>query len=373
MEQRLVLQDDSGKVLRAFNWSGEPLQVIRRADTQRLELVENLESFQNRKIPFQTLGELNSGALKQGPVLVGKLGHLTLVDSIESTLQDEASSKDDRKSWYLILGVLTGVFIALGVIVKNVPMVTAKLEEELRQQVVKIAKNISKPETVKPATNVNSDVKVSPTQKTVSLKRMGALSVLGSLKTGAQKGGLNLGQTQVTAGPGLGGTAGSGGVQTSIYAKGIVGAPLGAGGNIQGAGGYGTKGKGGGQAGYGNLSLVGSSGASPIPLGAEASVAKGLDKDQIAAVINRNLGQVRFCYEQGLQGDPHLNGRVAIAFVIGASGLVKTADIENTTLNAKAVEDCLVLRLKSWKFPLPEGGVDVKVSYPFVLRRSGQG
>jgi hypothetical protein len=148
---------------------------------------------------------------------------------------------------------------------------------------------------------------------------------------------------------------------------------LGAGGNVQGAGGYGTKGKGGGQSGYGKLSLTGSSGAMPIPLGQEASVAKGLDKDMIAAVIQKNLGQVRFCYEQGLQSDAKLSGRVAIDFTIGGNGLVKTAGVENTTLNSKMIEDCLVMRLKTWKFPLPEGGVDVKVSYPFVLRRSGQG
>jgi hypothetical protein len=375
MDQRLVLQDGGGRVLRAFAWDGEPVQVIRRGDTQRLELVSSAESLKKRKIPFQRLGELTSSQLQEGPLLVGELGHLTLVESVQHTVSDEKETGDDKRTWYLILAGLSVVFLVMGLLVRKVPMVTPKLEEELKQQIVKIAKNLTKPEVAKSAanlTNANETKKPVP-QKTVSLKRMGALSVLGSLKTGAQKGGLNLGQTQVTAGPGLGGTQGSGGVQTSIYAKGIVSAPLGAGGNIQGAGGVGTKGKGGGQAGYGSLSLVGASGASPIPLGAEASVAKGLDKDQIAAVINRNLGQVRFCYEQGLQGDASLNGRVAIAFVIGGNGLVKSAAVDNSTLNAKAVEDCLVLRLKSWKFPLPEGGVDVKVSYPFVLRRSGQG
>jgi hypothetical protein len=52
---------------------------------------------------------------------------------------------------------------------------------------------------------------------------------------------------------------------------------------------------------------------------------------------------------------------------------VKTADIENTSINSKIIEDCIVMRLKTWQFPLPQGGVDVKVSYPFVLRRAGQG
>jgi len=205
------------------------------------------------------------------------------------------------------------------------------------------------------------------------LKRMGALAALGSLQKSNQRSGLNLGAATTTAGPGLGGNAGSGGTQTSLYAKGLTSAPLGAGGRVEGAGGYGTKGKGGGQAGYGKMTLVGSTGASPIGLSSEASVESGLDRDAIAAVINKNLGQVRFCYEQGLQGNPNVNGRVSVDFTISGTGIVKTASVGNSSLNSKIIEDCIVLRLKSWKFPLPQGGVDVKVSFPFSLRRAGQG
>jgi hypothetical protein len=227
---------------------------------------------------------------------------------------------------------------------------------------------------MKTVTEQKKEVTPTKTVKTTTtLKRMGALAVLGSLSKGKQKGGVDLGAVNTSAGPGLGGTQGSGGVQTSLYGKGVVAAPVGVGGNIQGAGGYGTKGKGGGQAGYGKLSLIGSAGTSSMALTQEASVASGLDRDQIAAVINKNLGQVRFCYEQGLQADPNLNGRVAVAFTIGGNGAVKVANVDNSTMNSKAIEDCIVMRLKTWQFPLPQGGVDVKVTYPFVLRRAGQG
>ena len=373
MEQRLVLEDDNGTVLRAFAWSGEPLQAVRRGDTGRLELMKSVDELKKRKVQYQTFGEVSPATLKSGPILLGELGHLSLIEEVKATDHDIEEKHETQNAFYSIGAGLLLLFLLAGYGVSRVPLMTDKLEEQLKQQVVKIAKTITKPQEQKTVANAESKAPVEPAKKAVALKRMGALSVLGSLKQSNQKGGLNLGQKQVTAGPGLGGTAGSGGVQTSIYAKGIVGAPLGAGGNIQGAGGVGTKGKGGGKEGYGNLTLVGSSGASPVPLGAEASVAKGLDKDQIAAVINRNLGQVRFCYEQGLQSNAALNGRVVAGFTIGGNGLVKVADVENTTLNSKAVEDCLIMRLKSWKFPLPEGGVDVKVSFPFVLRRTGQG
>ena len=205
------------------------------------------------------------------------------------------------------------------------------------------------------------------------VKRAGALAVLGSLNSGKNRGGLNLGAASATAGAGLGGTGGSGGVQTSLYGKGIVSAPLGPGAHISGGGGYGTKGKGGGQEGYGSLSLVGSAGGMPVPLGAEAEIAKGLERSQIDEVIRRNLGQVRFCYEQGLQGTPALSGRVAMGFTIGGDGAVKFAQVESSSMGNKGVEDCISMRLKTWKFPVPQGGVDVKVTYPFNLRRSGQG
>ncbi len=372
MEQKLVLQDVDGKVLRAFNWSGNTVQVIRRQDTQRLELLESLTELEEQQVAYENLGELATTA--KTPLILGKLGGLHFVDTVTNTHVDQNNPEEEARVWRWTLLGLFAFFILISAGLQFVPLTHPKIEEALKQQVVKIVQSLKKPEVVQPKpTGTIKENTPKPVQKAVSIKRMGALSALGSLKASNQKAGLNLGAAQTTAGPGLGGTAGSGGVQTNVYSKGIVSAPLGAGGNVQGAGGYGTKGKGGGQAGYGSLSLVGSSGASSLPLGAEATVAQGLDRDQIAAVINRNLGQVRFCYEQALQGDPTVNGRVAIDFTIAGTGLVKSASIANSTLNAKAVEDCLVLRLKTWKFPLPEGGVDVRVTYPFVLRRSGQG
>jgi TonB family protein len=186
--------------------------------------------------------------------------------------------------------------------------------------------------------------------------------------TGAQ-GGLNLGAAQTTRGAGLGGTGGSGGVQTSLYGKGLVNAPVGPGNNLQGGGGYGTKGRGGGQDGYGSLQLTGSAGGSPIPLGREAIVKGGIDRALIDDVVRRNLGQVRFCYEQELQADPRLAGRVVVAWVIGDDGRVSNARIHNSTLNSRNVEECILTRLRTWRFPLPEGEGNVDVNYPFLLEK----
>ncbi len=377
MEKRLVLEDKEGKVLRAYGWQGQPVQVIRRSDTRRLELVTSTENLTKKKIAFEKIGDLKKEDLAGKPFLVGQLGHLRLVEDIKETVKDEKEFKMSDRHWYLVMILMFALAgLILGFLFTRPPQ-TAKLEEDLKQELVKIVKQMppkQKVEAPKVMTKeATQETKVATKTQTNSLKRMGALAVLGSLSKSKQRGGVDLGAVNTSAGPGLGGTQGSGGVQTSLYGKGIVSAPVGAGGNVEGAGGYGTKGKGGGQAGYGKLSLIGSAGNNPMPLANEATVETGLDRDAIAAVINKNLGQVRFCYEQGLQGDANLNGRVAVDFTIGGNGLVKVAGIGSSSMASKIVEDCIVMRLKSWKFPLPQGGVDVKVSYPFVLRRAGQG
>jgi preprotein translocase subunit YajC len=374
---RLVLQNTQGQTVRTFDVEGDEAVLIQRHDTRRVELHASVARLESRRVKFEKLADVRKEAIEKNPIAIAQVGRLEVYKEITHLVADQKNSPEHSRGWWGSLAAMLVFMAGFLIFVLNRPASeTAKVEQEMKSQLVKIVKQIqvkTQPVVQANVPQVKEAQNVKATKKTASIKRMGALSVLGSLKSGKQQGGVNLGAVQTTAGPGLGGNAGSGGVQRSLYGKGLVAAPVGAGSNMQGGGGYGTKGKGGGQAGYGNLSLVGSSGSAPIPLGREALVEGGLDRDLISDVINRNMGQVRFCYEQGLQGDPALAGRVAIGFTIGGNGIVRVAGVESTTLNSKLVEECIVMRLRSWKFPLPTGGVDVKVSFPFVLRRAGQG
>lgn len=379
MSLRLILEDNSGNITRQIPVTANSAQLIQRLDTKRLEVVTDTSALEMDKIQFSKIADLDFDELTQKKLPLGNFGSLRVVQDIKSVPTDGNIKEDNRKDLRASILLAFAVFLFILSIVKFAPRESAKVNEELKQQVVKIVQTQTmKMKTVPPKT-VNTNVadptatKVPTVKRAELVKRSGALSALGSLRSGKQRGGLNLGAVNTTAGVGLGGTGGSGGVQTSLYGKGITSAPLGSGANIAGGGGYGTKGKGGGQAGYGSLSLVGSAGGTPVPLGAEAEVAQGLDRSAIDEVIRRNLGQVRFCYEQALQGTPGLSGRVAMGFVIGGNGLVKSAQVENSSMANKGVEDCITMRLKTWKFPIPQGAVDVKVTYPFVLRRQGQG
>ena len=371
--KKLVLKNKD-KVARVFHWDGQLAHVICREDNRRVELHSDLKLLDRNKIHYRHLTVVDPQIIKNRSIPLEGDNELALVSQVDEVVHAPQVTKDNNKLIYIIA---LFVFLLNGGLMTVMRMAgpSEDLKEELKQQVVQIVKKMPPRETAKQPVikKDQATVKTETQKKFNGIKRLGALAVLGSLNKSSQKGGLNLNAVNTTAGPGLGGTAGSGGVQTSIYGKGLVSAPLGAGANMAGGGGYGTKGKGGGQAGYGKLSMAGSAGNMPIPLGREAIIDGGLDRDVIDGVIQRNMGQIRFCYEQGLQLDASLSGRVGVKFVIGANGQIKVADVENTTLNSKQIEDCILLRLRSWKFPLPDGGVDVKVSYPFSFKRANNG
>lgn len=374
--KQLALENRHGDVVRTFRWNGEDAKVIRLLDTRRVEVWSPLYE-SKQEAPFEVLGVITEESLKSGFSLEN-LGSIKELTSVEKVSCDVKEPERESRLWWRIFSLCI-VFMLGGLIaVLQAPREIEELEEELKTHIVRIiekAKQQPKPVAVasqmsRPSMDEQKS-KVVPRKKNV--QRLGALAVLGSMKKSRQRGGLNLGAAKATEGPGLGGTGGSGGLQKNLYAKGIIAAPVGPGANIKGGGGYGTKGKGGGKAGYGSLSLVGSVGTSTLPLGTEALIEGGLDRDAIDAVVQKNIGQIRFCYEQGLQLDPKLKGRVVASWVIQGTGSVTGTKVKSSSLNSQTVENCILLRLRSWKFPLPRGGVNVKVNYPFMLNRVSSG
>ncbi len=142
-------------------------------------------------------------------------------------------------------------------------------------------------------------------------------------------------------------------------------------GNAYRLGGIATKGKGGGATGVrdGTGLAGGTVGTGDVAMVDEETVIEGgLDRDVIADVIKRNLGQIRYCYERQLSSNPELYGKLLVKFTIDAGGAVMSQKIDNSTLKSAMVEGCVLRRLAGWKFPLPRGGTQVHVSYPFLFK-----
>jgi TonB family protein len=96
-----------------------------------------------------------------------------------------------------------------------------------------------------------------------------------------------------------------------------------------------------------------------------------LDKEIIRRVIKENLSQIRYCYERELAKSPGLYGKVQVKFIIAATGLVSNSQVDESTMKNANVEQCIVQKVRGWRFPKPKGGGIVIVTYPFIFKQSG--
>ncbi len=136
-------------------------------------------------------------------------------------------------------------------------------------------------------------------------------------------------------------------------------------------GAVGTAGKAGASTSYrqGTGLSAGSVGTGEVGLVEEEGVVEGgLDRDIIAEIIRRDIGQIRFCYERQLSAQPELYGKVLVKFEINPEGAVEAPRVGTTTLNNASVEGCILRRVAKWRFPAPKGGTAVLVSYPFLFK-----
>ena len=98
-----------------------------------------------------------------------------------------------------------------------------------------------------------------------------------------------------------------------------------------------------------------------------AKVSGSLSKAEVARVVNANSHQLQACYEKALMGNPSLSGRVVFEWTITSSGKVKGVRASSSTLGNAAATNCMMGKIKRWKFPKPTGG-DATIRFPFLFR-----
>jgi len=415
--RRLILENRIGQNVRSFDIRSEEMTLIYRHDTRRVELHSDLTSLDEAEVSYQILKNVTMTSLKKSATAIPGMGRLRLAEDNEklnSPRFELPPETDDKKLAIALkksaIGHAAAVALLIGLSFLMAYLAQKDQEPELVTITLPPKQEVVAPKTVKMAEKkiqpipkknkarvANRTTKTKNTIKTLvsnkpkpdqrrnvqpiarperSLERVGALAALGGIKTGARNAeGLDAKSLKNIRSAGIGhggggiGGAGSGGVRGMMPGSGLIAGSHGSGAQAESAGGYGTKGAGGGKAGYGKISLVGGTSGVTLPLEDEALVEGGLDRDQIAAVINRNKGQIIYCYEQGLQATPELRGRVSVQFVIGPAGRITTASVAQTSLKSKLVENCMVAKMRNWQFPRPVGNVNVDVLYPFELSR----
>jgi len=407
---RYVLENSNGEVVRTFTIEATTLYLIYRHDVRRVELVSSLKPLDQENISYKILRKTTPVSIKRRAIDLANGGRFRFAKEIEKTAtltQIKDDSEEQEKLIYqytaltqigaMLLIMIIGLLIEPLFISKPEETIVTVVPQELVPKQEKVTVNAAqeKINPVKKVANkkVESRVKpitkpmrekvrttrreVAPLRTKVKVENVGALGALGGMKTGSKNSaGFNMNARNDSRGTSWSGAGegGVGGMERAIPGKGLVASAMGQGGQVEGGGGYGTRGKaGGGRPGYGTMGMGGTAAAYFEPVQEEALTTGGLDRDQIAAVINRHIGEVIYCYEKGLQVKSKLSGRVGVKFTINGSGIVSAANVASSSLNSAQVESCVVSRLRTWKFPKPVGGVNVKVQYPFVLKRVNNG
>jgi hypothetical protein len=98
----------------------------------------------------------------------------------------------------------------------------------------------------------------------------------------------------------------------------------------------------------------------------QSTVNGRLPPEVIQRIVRQNYGRFRMCYEQGLKGNPNLEGRVSVRFVIGSDGAVSHVSNGGSDLPSSSVVACVVRAYYGLSFPQPEGGI-VTVVYPIMF------
>ena len=406
---RFVLENEKGEVVRTFAIAGEQMFLIYRHDTRRIEVLSSVAALKKQGISFDVLRETTVTTAQRRSIPLANGGRFRFTDEIERTaglVQIPDDSEEQEKAIYkytaltqlglMLFTLIAGLLIEPLLIDKKEEPVVTVIPQQLIQPREQMTVRPSEQKVVTPKTVANRRVESprtvpktltakvkaarkenAPLRTKIRVENVGALGALGGMKNGSKRSaGFNMNALNDSKGTSWNGagSGGVGGMERAVPGKGLVASAIGSGGKVEGGGGYGTRGKaGGGRPGYGEMNMGGTAAAYFEPVTEEALVEGGLTKDQIAAVINRHMGEVLYCYEKGLQVNPSLAGRVAIRFVINGGGRVSLANIQSSSVNSAQVEGCIVNRLRGWPFPKPVGGVNVKVSYPFVLKRLSHG
>ncbi|MBX3021969.1 MAG: energy transducer TonB [Bdellovibrionales bacterium] len=407
---RFVLENQKGEVVRTFSIESEELFLIYRHDMRRVELVSSLKALDKEEVQYDLLKKTTANAVKRRSVDLGNGGKFRFAKEIEKLaslvqVKDDSEEQEQaiyKRTVYTQAGAMLFILI-VGLLIE--PLFMKKQEEPVvvvipqefiqKKEAVTVQATQKKIDPVKKVANKRVESKVKPVTKTltqrvktarkenaplrtkVKVENVGALGVLGGMKNGSKNSaGFNmkaLNDSRGTSWNGAG-SGGVGGMERAVPGAGLVASAMGNGGPVEGGGGYGTRGKaGGGRPGYGTMGMGGTAAAYFEPVQEEALVEGGLSMDQIAAVINRHRGEWINCYEKGLQVKSGLSGRVNVKFTINGSGIVTASGIGESSLNSAQVEGCIASRIRTWKFPKPVGGVNVKVQYPFVAKRMNHG
>lgn len=102
-----------------------------------------------------------------------------------------------------------------------------------------------------------------------------------------------------------------------------------------------------------------------------ATIDGSLGWPSIRKILAQNMGEIRHCYEEALQNQPYLAGKLPVRFDIAPEGNVMKVEFGpiSSTIQSETLVECFQARIGSWHFPESPTGARVSVSYRMVRER----
>ena len=227
----------------------------------------------------------------------------------------------------------------------------------------------SAPETAEPAQPEKQAKVVDPKkvglEDMLGAKRVGLVGIGSTLKSNPP--GMSDKMAIAMAGAGSDFVMGHGSGGMGFKGTGTGGGGNGGFGRIHGTGKIDT---GGGTGMHGRLGRKGARRVGKIRIG-RGKIAGSCKKGGVARVVRRRVNSIRACYEQRLQVNPKLAGKVTARWTIAVTGRVQNAATTANTLKDGAVRGCILRVIRRMTFPKPPSGVCV-VEWPFSFKPSGK-
>ncbi|OFZ31032.1 MAG: hypothetical protein A2622_00045 [Bdellovibrionales bacterium RIFCSPHIGHO2_01_FULL_40_29] len=98
-------------------------------------------------------------------------------------------------------------------------------------------------------------------------------------------------------------------------------------------------------------------------------VLSSTQKDEFRNVVRNNLKEFRTCIQNTKSAESY---KVVIDFTIDDNGAVLSANIDQikSKINNEELYQCMIDKLKSWKFPKAPKGKTISVKYPFYINNN---
>lgn len=112
----------------------------------------------------------------------------------------------------------------------------------------------------------------------------------------------------------------------------------------------------------------------PYPSCARADLGSrdGVDATPFQDVAEKHSDAIRSCYTSELEENTDLSGRLVLKFTVDSDGEPADIQVESSSIDSDAVEQCAVEAVAEWSFPTPsEYGYDsLTVTHPYSFRNN---